>query len=110
MTHTSSLPPLNLSSNVTYLRSQLLLLCLDFRGLGNLDGNAALAAGEQACNTGEIVFLDRLAGIFVVLIPGQLLEAETGVLKVLLYLLSPVALLGDTIAQQADTAVRALGL
>jgi hypothetical protein len=99
MTHTSSsIPPLTLSSNVTLLHSQLPRLCLSFRGLGDLDGNAALAAGEQACNTGEVVLLDGLAWVCVVLVPGQLLETETGVLKGLLHLVSPVALLGHTIA------------
>jgi hypothetical protein len=46
MIHTSSIPLLSLSSNVTFLRSQLPLFHLGFRRLGDLDGNAALAAGE----------------------------------------------------------------
>jgi hypothetical protein len=110
MTHTSSIPPLSLSSSVTVLRSQRQRLCLDFRGLGDLDWNAALAAAEQTLDAGEVVFLGGLAGVFVVLVLGQLLKAKAGVLEILFHLLSPVALLGDTIAQEADTAVQAVGV
>jgi hypothetical protein len=110
MTHTSSIPPLSLSSNVTVLYFQRPLLRLGLRGLGDLDWNAALAATEQALNAGEVVFLGRLAGVFVVLVLGQLLKAKAGVLEVLFHLFSPVALLGDTIAQEADTAVQAVGV
>jgi hypothetical protein len=87
------------------LQPLLLLLALN---LLEVDRNDALAAAEETLKSGDVVVVEALAGVGVVLVLCQLLEAHTGTVNGVFEFFGPVALLGNSIALEAVAAAAGL--
>jgi hypothetical protein len=66
------------------------------RSFVDLDGDLAIAAGEQTPHACDVVLLQCLAWVRRIFVHGQLLETKTGALEAVFNLFGPVALLGHT--------------